>query len=81
MIPNQELGLSTNEPGENFVTTQFDGILSLSYPSISAGRDTQQHDLTKPNKQTLTHRDETVGNSAIIIIPHNISTLSVGCPI
>ncbi|XP_045892742.1 gastricsin-like [Micropterus dolomieu] len=40
VIPNQEIGLSTNEPGQNFVVAQFDGILGLSYPSISAGGET-----------------------------------------
>uniref|UniRef100_A0A3B5A4S6 Progastricsin n=1 Tax=Stegastes partitus TaxID=144197 RepID=A0A3B5A4S6_9TELE len=39
-ITNQEIGLSTNEPGENFVVAPFDGILGLSYPSISAGGQT-----------------------------------------
>lgn len=39
-IPNQEIGLSTNEPGQNFVVAKFDGILGLSYPSISAGGET-----------------------------------------
>ncbi|KAL4593689.1 gastricsin-like, partial [Arapaima gigas] len=37
VVANQELGLSTNEPGQNFLVSQFDGILGLSYPSISAG--------------------------------------------
>uniref|UniRef100_A0A7N8WN80 Gastricsin n=1 Tax=Mastacembelus armatus TaxID=205130 RepID=A0A7N8WN80_9TELE len=40
VIPNQEIGLSTNEPGQNFVVAQFDGILGLSYPAISAGGET-----------------------------------------
>ncbi|XP_040894732.1 gastricsin-like [Toxotes jaculatrix] len=40
VITNQEVGLSTNEPGQNFVVAQFDGILGLSYPSISAGGET-----------------------------------------
>lgn len=40
VITNQEIGLSTNEPGENFVVAKFDGILGLSYPSISAGGET-----------------------------------------
>ncbi|XP_070763026.1 gastricsin-like [Enoplosus armatus] len=40
VIPNQEIGLSTNEPGQNFVVAQFDGILGLSYPTISAGGET-----------------------------------------
>ncbi|KAG7259603.1 hypothetical protein CRUP_015969 [Coryphaenoides rupestris] len=39
-ITNQEIGLSTNEPGQNFVAAKFDGILGLSYPSISAGGET-----------------------------------------
>lgn len=39
-IANQEIGLSTNEPGQNFVVAKFDGILGLSYPSISAGGET-----------------------------------------
>ncbi|XP_046890410.1 gastricsin-like isoform X2 [Hypomesus transpacificus] len=40
VINNQEIGLSTNEPGQNFVVAKFDGILGLSYPTISAGRET-----------------------------------------
>ncbi|XP_071357450.1 gastricsin-like [Trachinotus anak] len=40
VINNQEVGLSTNEPGQNFVVAKFDGILGLSYPSISAGGET-----------------------------------------
>ncbi|XP_044307238.1 gastricsin-like [Varanus komodoensis] len=36
-ISNQEFGLSETEPGTNFVYSQFDGILGLAYPSISAG--------------------------------------------
>ncbi|XP_029909168.1 gastricsin-like [Myripristis murdjan] len=40
VIQNQEIGLSTNEPGQNFVVAKFDGILGLSYPSISAGGET-----------------------------------------
>ncbi|MBN3285957.1 PEPC protein, partial [Polyodon spathula] len=39
-ISNQEVGLSTNEPGTNFVYAQFDGILGLAYPSIAAGGET-----------------------------------------
>lgn len=37
MVKNQEVGLSTDEPGQNFVVAKFDGIMGLSYPSISAG--------------------------------------------
>ncbi|KAL3041325.1 hypothetical protein OYC64_019515 [Pagothenia borchgrevinki] len=40
VINHQEIGLSTNEPGQNFVVAKFDGILGLSYPSISAGGET-----------------------------------------
>ncbi|XP_041794513.1 gastricsin-like [Chelmon rostratus] len=40
VIPKQEIGLSTNEPGQNFVVAKFDGILGLAYPSISAGGET-----------------------------------------
>ncbi|XP_035012911.1 gastricsin [Hippoglossus stenolepis] len=40
VINNQEIGLSTNEPGQNFVVAKFDGILGLSYPYISAGGET-----------------------------------------
>ncbi|KAK6470557.1 gastricsin-like isoform X1 [Huso huso] len=39
-ISNQEVGLSTNEPGTNFVYAQFDGILGLAYPSLAAGGET-----------------------------------------
>ncbi|XP_030077410.1 gastricsin [Microcaecilia unicolor] len=34
-ITQQEFGLSSNEPGTNFVYAQFDGILGLAYPSLS----------------------------------------------
>lgn len=37
MVKNQEVGLSTDEPGQNFVVAKFDGIMGLSYPSIAAG--------------------------------------------
>uniref|UniRef100_A0A7N6AUY7 Peptidase A1 domain-containing protein n=1 Tax=Anabas testudineus TaxID=64144 RepID=A0A7N6AUY7_ANATE len=40
VITNQEIGLSTNEPGQNFVVAQFDGILGLAYPSLAAGGET-----------------------------------------
>ncbi|XP_039987927.1 gastricsin-like [Xiphias gladius] len=40
VIRNQEIGLSTDEPGDNFVVAKFDGILGLAYPSISAGGET-----------------------------------------
>ncbi|XP_068169088.1 gastricsin-like [Antennarius striatus] len=43
-IPNQEIGLSTNEPGQAFEVAKFDGILGLSYPSISAGGQTPVFD-------------------------------------
>ncbi|XP_031420519.1 gastricsin-like [Clupea harengus] len=38
VISNQEVGISTNEPGQNFVVAHFDGILGLAYPTISAGQ-------------------------------------------
>nr|XP_020856793.1 chymosin-like [Phascolarctos cinereus] len=34
--PEQIFGLSTQEPGEFFIYAEFDGILGLGYPSISA---------------------------------------------
>ncbi|PNI77259.1 PGC isoform 3, partial [Pan troglodytes] len=34
-VPNQEFGLSENEPGTNFVYAQFDGIMGLAYPALS----------------------------------------------
>ncbi|KAM9854918.1 gastricsin-like [Aulostomus maculatus] len=40
VITEQEIGLSTDEPGTTFEVAQFDGILGLSYPSISAGGET-----------------------------------------
>lgn len=40
VINNQEVGLSTNEPGQNFVVAKFDGILGLAYPTISSGGET-----------------------------------------
>uniref|UniRef100_A0A8D0GRQ6 Peptidase A1 domain-containing protein n=1 Tax=Sphenodon punctatus TaxID=8508 RepID=A0A8D0GRQ6_SPHPU len=36
-ITNQQFGLSETEPGTNFVYSQFDGILGLAFPAISAG--------------------------------------------
>ncbi|XP_020368736.1 gastricsin-like [Rhincodon typus] len=36
-IPQQEFGLSENEPGTTFYYARFDGILGLSYPALSAG--------------------------------------------
>ncbi|XP_072550938.1 gastricsin-like [Salminus brasiliensis] len=36
-ISNQEVGLSTSEPGQTFVVAQFSGILGLAYPSLSVG--------------------------------------------
>ncbi|XP_046719797.1 gastricsin-like [Silurus meridionalis] len=34
-IPNQVIGLSTNEPSQTFLMAPFDGILGLAYRSIS----------------------------------------------
>uniref|UniRef100_A0A4X2KH32 Peptidase A1 domain-containing protein n=1 Tax=Vombatus ursinus TaxID=29139 RepID=A0A4X2KH32_VOMUR len=39
-ITNQEFGLSETEPGSSFVYANFDGILGLAYPAISAGEAT-----------------------------------------
>ncbi|KAM8795711.1 gastricsin [Eudromia elegans] len=36
-ITNQEFGLSETEPGTNFLYAEFDGILGMAYPSLSAG--------------------------------------------
>ncbi|KAG8511948.1 Gastricsin [Galemys pyrenaicus] len=36
-VPHQEFGLSENEPGANFVYAEFDGIMGLAYPALSAG--------------------------------------------
>ncbi|NXG31585.1 PEPC protein, partial [Dromaius novaehollandiae] len=36
-IKKQEFGLSETEPGTSFLYAEFDGILGLAYPSISAG--------------------------------------------
>ncbi|XP_072419849.1 gastricsin-like [Chiloscyllium punctatum] len=36
-IPQQEFGLSQNEPGTTFYYAKYDGILGLSYPALSAG--------------------------------------------
>ncbi|KAM5182270.1 gastricsin-like [Mantella aurantiaca] len=54
-ITNQELGLSVNEPGTNFVYSAFEGIFGMAYPSLSAGGATtamqgmlQQNLLTYP---------------------------------
>uniref|UniRef100_A0A2I3GKZ6 Gastricsin n=1 Tax=Nomascus leucogenys TaxID=61853 RepID=A0A2I3GKZ6_NOMLE len=34
-VPNQEFGLSENEPGTNFIYARFDGIMGLAYPALS----------------------------------------------
>ncbi|KAG8451071.1 hypothetical protein GDO86_003379 [Hymenochirus boettgeri] len=54
-ITNQELGLSINEPGTNFVYASFEGIFGMAYPALSAGGATtpmqgmlQQNLLTQP---------------------------------
>ncbi|KAI5279009.1 gastricsin [Manis pentadactyla] len=39
-VPNQEFGLSENEPGTNFIYAKFDGIMGMGYPSLAAGRAT-----------------------------------------
>ncbi|KAM8976708.1 gastricsin-like isoform 1-T1 [Pelodytes ibericus] len=36
-ITNQEIGLSINEPGTNFVYAGFEGIFGMAYPALSAG--------------------------------------------
>ncbi|XP_066109043.1 gastricsin [Saccopteryx bilineata] len=36
-VPNQEFGLSENEPGTNFVYAQFDGIMGMGYPALAEG--------------------------------------------
>ncbi|XP_048203744.1 gastricsin [Perognathus longimembris pacificus] len=36
-VPNQEFGLSENEPGYTFVYAKFDGIMGLAYPGLAAG--------------------------------------------
>ncbi|XP_054424725.1 gastricsin [Pteronotus mesoamericanus] len=36
-VPNQEFGLSENEPGTNFVYAQFDGIMGMAYPALAVG--------------------------------------------
>ncbi|KAM4816259.1 gastricsin [Urocitellus parryii] len=36
-VPNQEFGLSEQEPGTNFLYAQFDGIMGLAYPGLSSG--------------------------------------------
>lgn len=36
-VPNQEFGLSETEPGTDFVYAEFDGIMGLAYPGLSAG--------------------------------------------
>ncbi|MEE6511469.1 hypothetical protein FKM82_018022 [Ascaphus truei] len=54
-ITNQEVGLSINEPGTNFVYAGFEGIFGMAYPALSAGGATtamqgmlQQNLLTYP---------------------------------
>ncbi|MBV98627.1 Gastricsin, partial [Eschrichtius robustus] len=39
-VPNQEFGLSENEPGTNFLYAKFDGIMGMAYPALSMGRAT-----------------------------------------
>ncbi|XP_077874720.1 gastricsin [Ictidomys tridecemlineatus] len=36
-VPNQEFGLSEQEPGTFFVYMKFDGIMGLAYPALSSG--------------------------------------------
>ncbi|OBS70839.1 hypothetical protein A6R68_00626, partial [Neotoma lepida] len=36
VVPHQTVGLSTQEPGEIFNYSPFDGILGLSYPSLAS---------------------------------------------
>lgn len=36
VVPHQTVGLSTQEPGEIFSYSPFDGILGLSYPSLAS---------------------------------------------
>ncbi|XP_062953883.1 gastricsin [Cynocephalus volans] len=36
-VPDQEFGLSENEPGTNFFYTQFDGIMGMAYSDLSMG--------------------------------------------
>ncbi|XP_005389752.2 PREDICTED: gastricsin [Chinchilla lanigera] len=36
-VPKQEFGLSEQEPGSAFVYAQFEGIMGLGYPALSAG--------------------------------------------
>ncbi|XP_007483929.1 gastricsin [Monodelphis domestica] len=54
-VPNQEFGLSENEPGTNFIYAQFDGIMGMAYPALAVGGATtalqgmlQQNVLTNP---------------------------------
>uniref|UniRef100_A0A803JBK2 Gastricsin n=1 Tax=Xenopus tropicalis TaxID=8364 RepID=A0A803JBK2_XENTR len=54
-ITNQEIGLSINEPGTNFVYSSFEGIFGMAYPALAAGGATtpmqgmlQQNLLTYP---------------------------------
>lgn len=36
-VPNQEFGLSENEPNNPFYYSDFDGILGMAYPNMAVG--------------------------------------------
>ncbi|KAJ8373944.1 hypothetical protein SKAU_G00045240 [Synaphobranchus kaupii] len=54
-VPRQVFGLSTREPSQPFLSSKFDGILGMAYPSIAIGQATpvmdtmMQDDLLQEN--------------------------------
>ncbi|CAI9559194.1 unnamed protein product [Staurois parvus] len=73
-ITNQELGLSVNEPGTDFVYAGFEGIFGMAYPALSAGGATtamqgmlQQNLLTYPIFSVYMNRPSVFSQSGAVI--------------
>ncbi|KAM6972641.1 gastricsin-like [Aplochiton taeniatus] len=43
-VTHQEIGMSTNEPGQTFEVAVFDGIMGMAYPSLASGGETPMMD-------------------------------------